>query len=416
MYSRHSRLWRRHRRRRAAARFAPPAFGFACAAACLAPAAAPADSSAPIVTIAGSSVIVVGQPAGPTTVTASRRDPLTGRPVVIGQYQGSVDSVLPFTVNTTAPTATQPDGDCWQKGALSSALTPDLRPGDVVTVTGAPGPVGGVPVSTSAAVAADAKPSGGPIPSCADVAPFAQTALTDAPAQVTGGPITVSGRAQRLATDVALTATDGTTTTPAVSATPAADGTWSATIPAQDVAALADGPLTLSPVVAVPDLNTGAQAHIAAAAATVVKHAPATAAAGASVAGGRAPAPGVAGSAASPASTGSTGAPGTAAVVRQVSGLRAPARISLRTARAHGISASWMTPAGASTVQVQLLRGSRLLQTATVAARPGTRQTVALAGSTLRGRLRAGRYTLRVRAGASPDHLGSPLLRSLVIR
>jgi hypothetical protein len=423
MHFRQTRLWRRHRRRRAAARLGWPAFGFAFAAACLAPAAACADTSSPILTVAGSSVILVGQPAGRTTVTASRRDPLTGKPVVIGQYSGDADSVLPFTVNTTAPTATLPNGDCWQQGALSSPLTPDLRPGDVVTVTGTPDPLGGAPFSMSTTVPADAKASSGPIPSCADGAPFAQSAITDAPAQVTGGPVTVRGRAQPFATGVSLIATDGRTTTPAASATPAADGTWSATLPEADVAALADGSLTLTPVVAVPDISTGAPAHIAATPATVIKHSPAAAvpsgpsgaAPGTAVAGGGA-SPTSTGSPAAPGSSAAAGSPGTAALVRRVSGLRAPARISLRTARAHGISASLIAPTGASTVQLQLLRGSRLLQTATVAARPGTRQTVRLSAGTLRRLLAPGRYTLRVRAGAAPDQLGSPLLRSLVVR
>jgi hypothetical protein len=415
MHFRLTRLWRRLRRRRAAARLGPPAFGLACTLACLAPAAAGADTGAPIVTLAGSSVIVVGQPYGPTTITASRPDALTGKPVVIGQYTGQAGPYLPFTVNTTAPTATQPDGDCWQQGTLASAVTPDLRPGDTVTVSGVAGPLGEQPVSTSVTVPADAKPSSGPIPSCADVAPFAQSLITDVPTQVSGGPLTVSGRAQPLATDVSLAATDGTNTTPVASATPAADGTWSATIPADDVAPLADGPLTLTPVVAVPDVSTGAPAHIAASPTTVQKQAfVAGAGGGTSAPGSSSRNPAVAG-AGPGAPAGSTGSTPTAAQQR-VNGLRAPAQISVRSARTRGISASLIAPSGASMVQVQLLRGGRLLQTTTVAARPGTRQTVRLSSRKLRRLLRAGRYTLRVRAGASPNQLGSPLLRSLVVR
>jgi hypothetical protein len=414
MHHRLSCLWRLRGAERPARRLRPAAFAVGSAIAFLAPAAAgAATSSSPTVAVTGSSVIVTGQPEGPTTVTASRRDPSTGKPVIIGRYSGVAGPYLPFTVNTTAPTATAPDGDCWQQGALPSALTPDLRPGDTVTVSGTPGPLGGGGPSTSVTVAADARPSEGPIPACASVAPFAQNMITDAPGHVSAEPITISGRAQPLATDVSITASDGTRISPAASATPAGDGTWSATIPADQVAALADGPLTLSPVVAAPDVGTGAQAHVAGAPLTVQKVA----------SGGGPPIPSAAGAGAGTATLNSPGRPGSTApasgrstVARRVSGLRMPGRLSLGAARGQGISASFIAPAGASIVQLQLLRGGRVVDTTIASvARPGTRQTVRLSRPAVRRLLRPGRYTLRVRAGASLHQLGSPLLRSLIV-
>jgi hypothetical protein len=403
---------------------AVPVVALTSTIACLAPAAAPAATdSGPMVTVVESSIIVARPPVGDATVTASRLDPVTGKPVVIGTYTGVANPSL--TVNTTAPSSGIP-GDCWQKGALSSALTPDLLPGDVVTVAGAGAVLGGPPLTASVTVAPDAKPSSGPIPACADSAPFAQNTITDAPASVTGaGAITLRGRAQPLATGVSVAAADGTNVTPAASAAPAADGTWSATSPADAVARLADGPLTVTPVIAVPDVSTGAQAHIAAAPVTVQKEAAGGPGAGAPGAGSGAAVAGGAGGAAPGTAGGSVGgaarpgspapAPGRTGPSR-VSALRAPSRVSARTARGSGITASFVVPAGASTVQLQLLRGSTALFTTAMAVRPGARRTVRLSSPSVRRLLRPGRYTLAVRAGTSPQHLGPPLLRGLVVR
>jgi hypothetical protein len=340
--------------------------------------------------------------------------------VVIGQYTGFAAPFGPFSVNTTIPSPGNPGGDCWQQGALSTALTPDLRPGDTVTVTGAGGALGGPPVSTTVTVAPDARASTGPINGCDSLAPFAQNIISDSPASVTGGPVTVAGRAQPLATDVSITATDGTNTTPAVPATPAADGTWSATIPAAAVDALADGPLTVTPVIAVPDVSTGAQAHIAAGPITVQKAgagaaAAADAAAGLSTAGPADSAASTLTVAAGPAASAAS-APAHGTVAGRVSGLRSPARLSVRSARGRGISVSFVAPPAASTVQVQLVRGGRVVDATAVAAHPGARQTVRLNSAKLRRLLRSGRYTLRVRAGASLKQLGAPLLRGVVLR
>jgi hypothetical protein len=75
-----------------------------------------------------------------------------------------------------------------------------------------------------------------------------------------------------------------------------------------------------------------------------------------------------------------------------------------------------IAPAGASTVQLELLHGGKALYTTAVPARPGARATVRLSSGNLRRLLRPGRYVLRVRAGSSLKHLGPPLLRGLVVR
>ena len=59
---------------------------------------------------------------------------------MIGSYTEVAPGLLPFSVNMTTPTAFYPRGDCWHNGALTLpgglGLTPDIRPGDTVTVTG----------------------------------------------------------------------------------------------------------------------------------------------------------------------------------------------------------------------------------------------------------------------------------------
>ena len=92
-------------------------------------------AASPNIAIAGDSVLATSLPSfGTTTVEATRPDAVTGAPVVIGVFSGNGNQFGPFSVNTTTPTPLNPGGDCWQKGALSQALTPDLRPGDTVTV------------------------------------------------------------------------------------------------------------------------------------------------------------------------------------------------------------------------------------------------------------------------------------------
>ena len=338
------------------------------------------------------SVIVSGQPSGPTTVQVTRPDALTGNPVVIGLFSGLSDGVLPFTVNTTNATALNPDGDCWQKGALAQALTPDLRPGDTVTLTGDPNAPGGTTPASVVVPADDGSGSGGPIPSCESIAPFASNAVTGAPQTVTGGPIAISGVAQPLATDVAAAVTDGTHSTVPVHATPGADGTWSATIPADQAGTLANGPLTAGAVFAVPDVATGALAHIAGAPiALQMAHA------------------------AAPAAGATSSRPPRARpnAKRPVSGTgRAPSRISLSRAGG-GLRATLVVSKGAHVLDVRLLRGKRTLVHRVVrAGRAGTRQTVVI---TRRAPSR-GRYTVAVRSGPSRAHLSAPVLRTIRVR
>jgi hypothetical protein len=348
--------------------------------------------AAPPLTIAvtGDSVLVTGHSGGSMTLRATRPDAVTGAPVVLGQYAGRASSG-PFTVNTTTPTALSPDGDCWQQGALSSALTPDLQPGDTMTLTQA-GMFGGAPSTASVAVTAEMVQGAiGPIPSCRDVAPFARNAVTGRPDSVDGGPITVSGAAQPFATGVTVSASDGSVSTAPVGVGTAQDGSWSATIPAGQVDRLARGPLTVTPVFEVPDVSTGATAHIA----------------GAPVGVSKLSAAGTPG--------GAPGSPGPAAL--RVASLRMPASIGLRRARRHGIRASFVVPAGARVVRVRLTRAGKVVMGRVVpAGTAGSRQAVRLRGARLRRVLHRGKFRVVVRAGASGAQLGPPASGAIAIR
>jgi hypothetical protein len=365
-------------------------------------ATAGAQALATAVHVVGDSVIVINPPFGNATVQVTRPDAVTGKPVVIGQYSGLNNSPGPFTVNTTTPTALSPDGDCWQAGALSQALTPDIRPGDTVTFTSQQGQPGGGASSMSVTVPADG-PGGadGPIPSCRDSAPFAQNAVTTGPQTVSGGPIDVSGVAQPLATGISSTITDGAGSTSPVDVAPNADGSWSATVPAAQVGALANGSLAVNPVFAVPDVSTGAPAHIEGARISIQK----------SSAGGAAAGP------ASKATQPGAQQGASASVIRRVSKLSVPARISLAGAQRTGLRASFVVPDGARVVAVRLSTGKHtVLRSVVSAGKAGTRQTVRLSGAALRRVLRRGRYTLAVSAGPSRTSLGTPVTRTISVR
>ena len=350
------------------------------AAAC----ASAADAAAPTVAVTGDSILVTDHSGGPTTVQATRPDAITHKPVVIGQYADDASSYLPFSVNTTVPSALKPNGDCWQKGALASALTPDLQPGDAVNVVQTP-PYGGQATSMSVPVTAAAvQDSAGPIPGCKDIAPLARNVVTGRPDRVTGGPIVLSGVAQPFAAHVAVTATDGSASTAPVAVSPAQDGTWSATIPAGQVDRLANGRLTVTPVFEVPDVSTGATAHIAAGAVLVSK----------SRTGGS-----------SPSGRSRLGV------------VHLPARIGLGFARRNGIPASFVVPAGARVVRVQLKRGGKtLLRRVVPAGKAGSRQTVRLRGAGLRRVLHRGTFRVAVSVGPSIGRLGAPVTGAIVIR
>ena len=215
----------------------------------------PFPSSTPTITLIGDSVIASGLPFGRTTVTATRADALTDAPVAIGTFAATAMPFQPFTINTSAPTFLKPAGDCWQKGALSSALTPDLQTGDQLAFVGTA--LFGQPPRTTITVGVSVG-TPGPVPVCSTLAPWARNAILDPPATA-GSSVALNGVAQRFATRVALTATDGTHTTPAAQATPNANGTWSATL---QLGALDNGRVTVAPVFTVPDATTGATAHI----------------------------------------------------------------------------------------------------------------------------------------------------------
>jgi hypothetical protein len=346
------------------------------------------------VNVIGDSVIVTGQPYGRAAIQVTRPDAMTGKPVVIGLFSGMANPNGPFSVNTTTPTALSPDGDCWQAGALSQALTPDIRPGDTVTVTGQPGLFGGSPSSTSVTVPANGPDApGGPIPACQSVAPFAQNAVTAGPKSVSGSPIDVSGVAQPLATGVSSSVSDGARSTAPVDVAPNADGTWSAHVPGSQVETLANGSLSVNPVFAVPDVSTGAPAHIVGGTMSVQK-----------TGGGHA--------------TGSgSQRPGTKSARPHVASLRVQSRIALARARRDGLRASFVVPHGARVIAVRLSLGKRtVLRSVVPAAKAGTRQTVRLGGAALRRVLHRGSYVLAVSAGPSRNRLGASVVRTISVR
>jgi hypothetical protein len=380
----------------------------ALAAALLATAvpAAPAVAQPQTLTVnaASDSVLATGLPYGATTVQVRRPDALTGAPVVIGQFAGTASGLLPFSVNTTTPTAFNPGGDCWQSGSLTLAgglgLTPDIRPGDSVAVS----------TGLSVIVPADGESGGGPggpVGGCAAISAYGRNSVTAATGG-SGSDLTVSGTAQPLATGVAVTATDGHATTSPVDASLAADGTWAATIRADELAALADGTVTVEGVYAVPFVSTGAPAHIAG---TPLSIHNTTVASDAPVHD-----PPVAAEAAQPVAPAGAQASVPAAAGR-LTVLRATSKISLAQARRGGIRASFVVPAGAMVIRVRLARGKTTLYAKLLAAgRAGTRQTVHVAGGNFARKLRHGAYTLSLAAGPSPTQLAPASTSTVSVR
>ena len=166
-----------------------------------------AGAQSPItVDAAKDSVQVSGLPLGMATLQITRPDLKTGKPVVTGQYQGLALLGLPFGVNTTAPTLFNPAGDCWQKGALSLTgdlgLTPDILPGDTVSVVG--GPTLTVPAQTSAGDGT----LGGPITGCDTLSLWGRNEVKTADFASPGGDLAVAGHAQPGTKNVTVTATD----------------------------------------------------------------------------------------------------------------------------------------------------------------------------------------------------------------
>jgi hypothetical protein len=346
------------------------------------------------------SVVATGLQFGATIAQVTRPDALTGSPVVIGQFGGLASPFLPFSVNTTTPTPFNPAGDCWQKGKLSLpggiGLTPDIRPGDTVAIT--PGP--------SLVVPADAELKDGPSGPIAGCLPLSAPARNSVKAATggSGSDVGVTGVAQLGATGVSVAATDatGAASTP-VDATLNADGTWNASIPSANLAALADGPVTLNAVYAVPDVATGAPAHITGAPLAIEKK---TVAGDVSVTPD-APAPGaVAGPSAAPAKP----ALGSLAYVSSTS------KINLAHARTGGIRVALYVPSGAHVVRVRLSRGGKTKYLKFLTAAPaGTRQVLHLKGKSLSS-LHRGVYTLSVSAGPSQSQLVSSVKRPVRVK
>jgi hypothetical protein len=148
----------------------------------------------------------------------------------------------------------------------------------------------------------------------------------------------------------------------------------------------------------VPDVSTGATAHIAGAAIQVSK-----------VGAGANAKPGASG----PRHGGSPHGPS----AMRVRSLRGPARIGLGSARRNGIRASFVVPTGAQVVRVQLKRGGKVQMRRVVpAATAGSRQTVRLRGPRLRRVLHPGTFRIAVSAGPSRARLGPSVTRAIVIR
>jgi hypothetical protein len=362
------------------------------------------------VNAAADSVLATGLPYGPTTILVTRRDALTGSPVVIGKYADVAPGLLPFSANTTTPTAFYPHGDCWQSGALtlpgSLGLTPDIRDGDTVSVTGG--------MSLVVPVGSDAGAAGGPIPGCDALSAYARSRVVTATVSDAG--IAVTGSAQPLATGVTVTARDDRSTTAPVDATLAADGTWSAVIGRDQVAELADGTITVDGVYAVPDVGTGAPAHIAGVPLSVQKtSAPAPDSEPPPPA--PEPAPPAPPAAAPPVAPAEPPAQPRIVAPGRLGAIRATPRISLARARRGGISASFVVPAEAKVIRVRLARSARTTYVKFLAAgQPGTRQTVHLSGTSLARKLRRGRYVLSVNAGPARSRLGRAATDTVVVR
>jgi len=376
--------------RRLASRRAVPAAAVLLASASLtapasaknAPPAAPAAGSAANAVISvdavRDSVSVSGLPAGPAKIEVRRGG------VLIGVFTDNAQAGQPLTVNTTAPSAAQPSGDCWERGALQPALTPDIRPLDVVSVVG--GPSVTVPADAPTAVAGVV---GGPFGGCSAISAFAYNAVqSSSPGSVisgSGANLVLSGAAQPLATAVSVVVGDGTSATAPVAAT--LTGTsWSATIPASALDGLKDGTLTATALFTVPDMGTGAASQIAGAPLSLTKGPAPAAPAGGAIQ----PAP----SSQRPSAAPATPLRAARVVTRS--------RVALRAARRNGLRATFAVPAGARIARVELRRGGRTVVSRTITVRGGTRQSVRLSGA----RLRKGSYRLVIRVGSARSSLG----------
>jgi hypothetical protein len=360
---------------------------------CAAAAAPVAGAQSPIsVDAAKDSVQVTGLPLGMATLQITRPDLKTGAPVVTGQYQAFALFGLPFGVNTTAPSLFNPAGDCWQKGALSLSgdlgLTPDILPGDTVSVTG--GPTMTVPAQT----AAGDSTAGGPITGCDTLSLWAHNEVTKADFTAPGGDLMVTGHAQPGTKNVTVTATDGDdVSTDAVAATLAADGSYTATIPAGSLAQLADGGLTVAADYTVPDVATGNPADIGGPTVQADKETPAAPAEPAPQPAPAAPAP-------------------PAAAKIALHGLLAKTKITVRSLQAGKLRASFIVPTGVNYVRVRLAKNrTTKAKVIAPAAAAGSRQTIALTGVR---KAKRGVYTITVLASPVKTMFVGDVLRAQV--
>ena len=400
-----ARSWREERRPRTLRRWPlPAAAAVACAGAMCAPGLTGVASAASGTTIvvSGDSVVATSLPSfGQTTISVTRPDAITGSPVVIGLESGNGSSSTPFSANTITPTPLDPTGDCWQKGALSEALTPDIQPGDTVSVSQAGFLGSGGSTTTTVVQASDLSNAIlGPISGCSSIAPWAQNAITSAPGSIANGvALTVSGVAQPLATGVSVSASDGKATTAPVSTTPGGDGSWSVTIPAAALNSLRAGSLSVTPVMAVPDVSTGASAHIAGVGTSVTKEVAKAS-------------PSTPSSSSTPPTTVRTKA-GSSTRQGKVTGVRVPGKMSVTNARNRGFKVSFVVPSGVRYARVTLTDGKRRLYVTTLRTRRAkTRQTVALPARVTR-RLGAGRYKVSIEVGTSRSRLGGAQTRTI---
>jgi hypothetical protein len=97
--------------------------------------------------------------------------------------------------------------------------------------------------------------------------------------------------------------------------------------------------------------------------------------------------------------------------------LRSATSLKLAAARSHGLTVSFRVPAGATMVEVELLRGTKPMYITVVrAGKAGSRQTVRLSGSRVNQLLGRGHYTIAVKAGTSRSTFGAASTLGLIIR
>lgn len=370
-----------------------PAAAAALTAVALAAPVANAQTTSPIsVDIAQDSVLVTGLPFGQAKLQITRPDIRTGQPVVIGEVQGFSFLGFPFGANTTAPTLLNPLGDCWQAGALSlpssAGLTPDILPGDTATVVG--GPTYTVPAGTPLS---NGSP-GGPISGCDTVSLFGKNIVSDARFASPGSDLTVSGHAQPGTQTVSVLAKDSAgAASERVDATLAANGSFTATIPAAKLAPLANGKVTVMGDFDVPDVASGARAHIGGMTLDVDKQFPAT------PPKGNPPGPNP------PAEEAKIG----------LSGLFMRSAITAKSVTAGKLRVSFIAPTGAQYVRVRLWRPGQTAALNIVAVgTPGKRQTIALTGAKASMLKKGKTYTVTVSASPVQTMFVGPSLRGKV--